>query len=132
MTIGADWIEHRRGDGELIGWMRPEGDGFVVVDLLGRELSGELDWLAAEELLDATGIGYLADAYELRLDDGSWMRVRITEVSGDRVRVKRDDFGDITVPLREWQLAFPPGSELRPFTGDASSFDAFVTRIDTN
>lgn len=119
-----DWIEHRRGDGELVGWMRPSGEGFVVVDLLGRDISGELDWLAAEELLDATGIGYLADPFELRLDDGSWMRVRITEVSGETVRVKRDDFGDITVPLREWEVAFPPGDELRPFTGDASSFDA--------
>lgn len=124
MTVGKDWIEHRRGDGELVGWMRPSGEGFVVVDLLGRDISGELDWLAAEELLDETGIGYLADPYELRLDDGSWMRVRITEVSGERVRVKRDDFGDITVPLREWEVPFPPGDELRPFTGDASSFDA--------
>lgn len=124
MTVGEDWIEHRRGDGELVGWMRPSGEGFVVVDLLGRDISGELDWLAAEELLDETGIGYLADPFELRLDDGSWMRVRITEVSGERVRVKRDDFGDITVPLREWEVAFPPGGELRPFTGDASSFDA--------
>lgn len=124
MTNAAGWIEHRRGDGELVGWMRPQGEGFVVVDLLGRDISGELDWLASEELLDDTGIGYLADAYELRLDDGSWMRVRITEVSGDTLRVKRDDFGDITVPLREWEVPFPPGEALRPFTGDASSFDA--------
>jgi len=106
--------------------MRPQGEGFVVVDLLGRDISDELDWLAAEELLDATGIGYLADAYELRLDDGSWMRVRITEVSGVVLRVKRDDFGDITVPLREWEVPFPPGDVLRPFTGDASSFDAIA------
>jgi len=23
MSIPADWIEHRRGDGEQLGWMRP-------------------------------------------------------------------------------------------------------------
>ena len=55
-----DWIEHRRGDGERLGWMRQEGEKFVPVDLLGRDLSGPLDWLAAEELLEETGIGYLA------------------------------------------------------------------------
>src|SRR5690606_36381503 len=50
--------------------------------------------------------------------------VRITEVSGGTLRVKRDDFGDITVALRGWEVPFPPGDALRPFTGDASSFDA--------
>jgi len=36
MSIPADWIEHRRGDGERLGWMRPLGGLFVVIDLLGR------------------------------------------------------------------------------------------------
>ncbi|WP_333909606.1 hypothetical protein [Pseudoclavibacter terrae] len=113
MTSPSDWIEHRRGDGELLGWMRPHGDGFVVIDLLGRECSGELDWFEAETLLDDLGIGYLADAYELRLENGAWLRVRITEVSTVRVRVKRDDWGDITVPNVEFTLSFPPNDELR-------------------
>lgn len=40
-----DWIEHRRGDRELLGWMRSQGEGFVVIDLLGREISAEKeDW----------------------------------------------------------------------------------------
>ena len=44
-----EWIEHRRGmDGELLGWMRPADDGFVVIDLLGRELTGVVDWFEAE------------------------------------------------------------------------------------
>jgi len=77
----SDWIEHRRGDRELLGWMRPQGEGFVVIDLLGREISDELDWLDAEELLEQRGIGYLADRYELQLDGGHWLLVRIVEVS---------------------------------------------------
>ena len=94
--------------------MRPEREGFVVIDLLGRTVSPELDWFAAEELLDSLGIGYLADPYELLLDDGTWLRVRILEVSTDGIRVKRDDWGAIDVPLLEYSLPFPIPDELRP------------------
>lgn len=97
--------------------MRPHDDGFVVIDLLGRERSGALEWLEAETLLEETGMGYLADAYEVRLEDGSWARARITEVSAVRVRVKREDWGDITVPTREYLLPFPPKDDLRPLGG---------------
>ncbi|WP_139417656.1 hypothetical protein [Agromyces laixinhei] len=118
MAIAADWIEHRRGDGELLGWMRPDGEGFVVIDLLGRPLTDAVDWLSAEETLEATGIGYLAELYELRLDDGRWIRVRITEASSTVLRVKNDDFGAIDVPTVEYELPFPIDDRLRPLTGE--------------
>ncbi|WP_157002438.1 hypothetical protein [Agromyces laixinhei] len=118
MAIAADWIEHRRGDGELLGWMRPDGEGFVVIDLLGRPLTDAVDWLSAEETLEATGIGYLAELYELRLDDGRWIRVRITEASSTVLRVKNDDFGAIDVPTVEHELPFPIDDRLRPLTGE--------------
>lgn len=111
-----DWIEHRRGDGEMLGWMRPEGDGFVAVDLLGRSLTDAVDWLTAEETLEATGIGYLADPFQLLLDDQSWLRVRIIEVSSDAIRVKKEDGGAIEVPMQEYTLPFPISDRLRPFT----------------
>jgi len=126
MSVPADWIEHRRAghDSERLGWIRPaaseEGDGFVVIDLLGREISGVLDWLEAEETLEAAGIGYLADPYELLLEDGRWLRVRIVEVSPDGIRVKRDDWGAIDIPLIEYTVAFPMPPELRIADGDAS------------
>ncbi|WP_246140132.1 hypothetical protein [Protaetiibacter larvae] len=93
--------------------MRPAGDGFVAIDLLGRELTGEVDWLTAEETLDATGIGYLADRFELRQPDGSWIRVRIAEVSADRIVVKHDDFGAIGMPQVFVTLGFPIPETLR-------------------
>jgi hypothetical protein len=113
--LSAEWIEHRRGgDGERLGWMSPEGDGFVVVDLLGRRRTDAVDWLTAEETLDALGIGYLADPYELRLGDGQWLRVRITEVSPTIIRVKKDDWGATDAPQVEYTLAFPMPEDLRP------------------
>lgn len=111
----TDWIEHRRGlDGEVLGWMRPEGDGFVVVDLLGRDRTDAVDWLDAEEVLDALGIGYLADIYELQQPDGSWLRVRIAEVSPSRIRVKKDDWGAVGAPQIYYDLPFPVPTSLRP------------------
>ena len=111
----SDWIEHRRGDGELIGWVCPDSDAFVAFDLLGRPVTGPVDWLTAEEALDSVGIGYLAEPFELRLGDGQWLRVRLTEVSPDGIRVKKDDWGAIDVPLVEFSLGFPIPAKLRPF-----------------
>jgi hypothetical protein len=114
MPAHPDWIEHRRGDRERVGWMLPEGGGFVVIDLLGRRRTEPVDWVTAESFLDELGIGYLADPFVLLLEDGRLLRVRILEVSTTEIRVKRDDWGDINVPLLEYTVPFPMPIELRP------------------
>ncbi len=114
MPVGSDWIEHRRGDSELVGWVRPEGEGFVVVDLLGRSVTGVVDWLTAEETLELIGIGYLAGPFELLLDDGTWLRVRITELSADSIRLKKEDGGAIDAPVLNYSVPFPVSDRLRP------------------
>ncbi|WP_366518573.1 hypothetical protein [Herbiconiux sp.] len=116
----------------------------MAVDLLGRDRSAAVEWLAAEELLDELGIGYLADAYLLRRGGGAGVgegsgaaddlaagdptdevgggvydvRVRIVEVSTARIVVKRDDFGDITASLEQFELPWPMPDSLRPMTAD--------------
>jgi hypothetical protein len=116
--MDEQWIPHRRGmDGELLGWLRPAGDGFVAVDLLGRPHTEVVDWLTAEESLEERGIGYLADPYELRLDTGEWLRVRITEVSTTGITVKKDDWGAIDSPQVMYSLPFPITDQLRTLTG---------------
>jgi hypothetical protein len=92
--------------------MRPEADGFVVVDLVGRALTEPVDWLTAEETLESTGIGYLAEPFEL-LVDGRWIRVRVVEVSVDGVRLKSEDWGAIDAPVNEYSIPFPAGDRLR-------------------
>lgn len=123
--LPPDWIEHRRPDGEVLGWMVADGDGFRVHDLLGRErtpldASGHaapVDWLTAEELLEVLGIGYLADRWTLRLPDGSERPVRIAEASARGITVLADEFGAASAvggtPER-FRLAFPVTDELRP------------------
>lgn len=114
MSLPASWIEHRRGDGELVGWMNPADDGFVAIDLLGREMTDAVEWLTAEEALEERGIGYLADPFELLLEDGRWLEVSIFEVSTDRIRVKRADWGAVDIPQEEYEVGFPLPSALRP------------------
>ncbi|WP_236553545.1 hypothetical protein [Rathayibacter sp. VKM Ac-2803] len=65
--------------------------------------------------LDGIGLSYLADPHELRPDDGSWLRVRIAEVSPDAVRVTKDDWGDTRATDLHSSVPFPIAEEqLRP------------------
>ncbi len=100
-----------------MGWIQPVGDDFVAIDLLGRRRTDAVDWMLAEQTLDELGLGYLADPHELRLDDGSWLRVRIAEVSPSAIRVKREDWGDINATQVYYSVSFPVTDDrLRPLS----------------
>ena len=118
-----DWIEHRRsGDRELLGWLRLQDDGAVAIDRLGRTASGVLAWDEAEAVLDERGIGWLSGVWELAVD-GRTERVRLLEVSPERVRVAYDDGGSIHTKVETIELPFPPPASLRPFGGDLQLLD---------
>ncbi|WP_407318404.1 hypothetical protein UQW22_17225 [Isoptericola halotolerans] len=111
--LPAEWIEHRRpGDREVVGWIRPDGDDWVAVSLLGHDLTGPVDWLAAEEALDATSLAWFADPWMLETEGGP-LRVRIVEVTPDQVVVQTDDFGAIDAPVERHVLPWPAPSRLR-------------------
>ncbi|MDQ4213393.1 hypothetical protein [Microbacterium capsulatum] len=116
--IPADWTPHRRDDGELLGWIRPEGDDWLAVDVLGREVTGGIDWLDAEAVLEEYGIRWLADPWILEGESDGLLRVQIVEVvpEGDgRIVVKVDDFGDMQrPPTRRYRLDWPIPPRLRP------------------
>jgi hypothetical protein len=123
--VAADWTPHRRDDGELLGWIRPEGDEWVAVDVLGRPASGAIEWLDAEAALEEHGIAWLADPWMLEGEGERPLRVRIVEVTPDerevpgRIVVKIDDFGDMTRPATaQFVLAWPLPARLRPPRGD--------------
>lgn len=111
-AVPEDWITHIGGaNREPIGWIAPRGEGFVAIDLLGRERSETVDWLEAEETLDELGIRYLAAPYELVTDSGT-SKVYIAEATPDFVRVKEDDFSDINSDQTFHTLPFPVPEEL--------------------
>ncbi|GAA4722180.1 hypothetical protein GCM10023216_09290 [Isoptericola chiayiensis] len=112
----TDWIEHRRPDDrERIGWIRPDGDAWVAVSLLGAPLTGPVDWLEAEEALDATSLAWLGEVWILEDEDGEMLRVRLVDVSPGGVVVQTDDFGAIDAPVRRIDLPWPAPPTLRPW-----------------
>lgn len=117
----SDWTPHRRDDGELLGWIHPDGDGWVAVDVLGRPASEPTEWLDAEAALEERGIAWLADPWMLEGEAERPLRVRIIEVTPDeesvpgRIVVKVDDFGDVTrPPTQQFVLGWPIPARLRP------------------
>jgi len=114
-VIPADWTPHRRPeDGELLGWIRPDGELWVPVTLLGHDASGPIEWLEAEEVLEAKGLSWLADIWMLERHGADPLRVRMVEVTPQRVVVKTDDFGAIDAPVQEYELPWPAPATLRP------------------
>ncbi len=113
--IPPDWTPHRRDDGELVGWIRPEGDDWVGVDLLGRDATAALDWLDAEAALEEHGIRWLADIWMLDGEADAPLRVRIVEATPDHVVVKLDDGGAVGgPPVPRFELPWPAPDRLRP------------------
>ncbi|SDR95362.1 hypothetical protein [Agrococcus carbonis] len=111
--IPDDWMPHRRADGEVVGFVRQVGEAFQPMDLFGRPLGDPSDWLAVEEALDAHTIAWIDEPWLLEVD-GADVRVRVVEVTPARIRVKLDDFGDVTASARFWEVPLPERGCLRP------------------
>ncbi|MFJ6653306.1 hypothetical protein ACIQLJ_10975 [Microbacterium sp. NPDC091313] len=113
--LQQEWTPHRRPeDGELLGWVRPQGDAWVAVSLLGRELTGPVEWLEAEEALETAGLGYLAGVWHLAGIAAHPVRVKLVEVTPERIVVQTDDFGAIDVPVTRYELPWPAPDTLQP------------------
>lgn len=125
VTIGDDWIPHRRAsDRELVGWIRPAGDAWQAVTLFARPATDPVEWDVAEDALEHASLSWMAEPWILERD-GRAIRVRIVEFRPDepggspgRVVVKTDDFGAIDVPYELIDLPWPPPPELRELTED--------------
>ncbi|MGO1174336.1 MAG: serine/threonine protein phosphatase [Actinomycetaceae bacterium] len=85
---GLTVFDHlRQDDGEHVGYIgMTEDGGFVPFDRLHRERGGASGLLEAEEVLDELGLGYLAETWRLRTEDGD-VAVRIVEIRRDVVVV---------------------------------------------
>ena len=112
-VIPRDWMPHRRADGETVGFVRAVGDGFQPMDLFGRPIAEAGDWLTAEAALDAHTIAWIDQPWLLQVD-GADARVRVVEVTPERIRVKLDDFGDMSATARTWEVPVPETGRLRP------------------
>ncbi|WP_432510140.1 hypothetical protein [Kineococcus sp. SYSU DK001] len=116
--LPENWIPHRRPDGQVVGWIVPEGEGFRPVDVLGRPATtGPVDWVSAEEALEERGLAFLAARHLLRAPDGSERPVRICEAGPEGVTVVTDEFGSasaVGAGSERIDLPFPAPEALRP------------------
>ena len=93
-SLPADWVEHRRDDGERLGWIHPaDGELYTAIDVLGRVVVSNVEWLDAEAALESHGLSWLAEPWALTLDDGRVQRVRISQLSPAGITVIDDDWG---------------------------------------
>jgi hypothetical protein len=115
VSVPPDWTPHRRDDGELLGWIRPDaGDAWVAIDVLGRAASGPVDWLEAEAVLEERGLAWLGGVWLLERDGAGPQRVRLAEVSTDGVALHVDDLGAIDRAVARMVLPWPAPERLRP------------------
>ncbi|MBF4562327.1 hypothetical protein ITJ43_09255 [Microbacterium sp. VKM Ac-2870] len=112
--VPDDWTPHHRDDGERLGWIRPDGDAWTAIDVLGREVAASVEWLDAEEALEQRGLAFLAEPWMLERDDRGPVRVRLVEVTPARIVVKVDDYGDMSRPHEGIVLPWPLPAQLRP------------------
>lgn len=126
--IPTDWTPHRRDDGELVGWIRPDGEEWTAVDVLGRVAAASVDWLDAEAALEARGLAFLAEPWMLERDSAPPLRVRLVEVTPERIVVKAEDYGDVTHAAERFVLSWPIPPQLRtPQEGDPDGFTLFAS-----
>src|SRR3954462_15094119 len=98
LMIPATWLPYRRAeDDELLGYLRPVdglADRFVPVTVFGYPLGDEADRHDAQQVLEATGLSYLAGAWLLTVEGRAEpVVVEIVEASPERVRLKNVDYG---------------------------------------
>lgn len=121
--VTGEGIPHRREDRELVGWIHADGDDWTAVDVLGRVVVRAVDWLSAEEALEERGLAFLADPWMLEREDAAPLRVRLVEVTPERIVVKAEDYGDVSHASERIVLPWPLPSRLRPpRPGDPDGF----------
>lgn len=120
--IPSNWHEHRRDDGELIGYVAPLDGGFAAYTLFGYPLAEGVDEFDAEQALESAGLRYLADRWLLALDGrDDPITVEILEATPSEVTVKHVDYSDDGRWGSLFTLDVPVGPERlgpqRPFNG---------------
>lgn len=111
----SQWIEHRRtDDNELLGFLVPDGEGFVPVTVFGSELAASAAREEAEAELNRRGLSYLAERWTLQLEDQAPIQVEIVEASPQEVVVQNVDFGSGLDYGTRFTVKAPVDSQLMP------------------
>lgn len=93
--IPLDWVPyHRDDDGELLGYLVPEGNAYSPVSVFGYPFDDAASEDDAAQVLENIGLSYLADTWLLSIDGRDEpINVQIVEASPRALRVKSVDYG---------------------------------------
>ena len=93
--IPSIWVPYyREDDGELLGYLVPEGEMFIPVTVFGYRLGDPVDEYDASQVLESIGLSYLADTWVLSIENRDEpINVQIVEASPKALRVKSVDYG---------------------------------------
>ena len=93
--ISSLWVPYyREDDGELLGYLVPDGGLFIPVTVFGYELGDAVDEYDASQVLESIGLSYLADTWVLSVADRDEpINVQIVEASPEVLTVKSVDYG---------------------------------------
>lgn len=109
-------MEHRRPDGEVVGYIEMLGELFRPYDLAGRPIGEATQWNDAEDAVEQLGLAWLAEPYLVDVDGER--RVRVTEIDREQIVFVADEFGASqavgAAALERWVLTLPLTLELRP------------------
>lgn len=87
------WTPVRREDGELIGFLAEDADGWRPLTVFGHQIAEPTDRVDAEGRLHSVGMSYLAEKWEVR-DGADWISAQLVEASPAEVTVQLVDFFD--------------------------------------
>ncbi|NLG22965.1 MAG: hypothetical protein GX555_16215 [Actinomycetales bacterium] len=111
MQHSDGWTPVRREDGELIGFLAQDADGWRPMTVFGHPIAEVGAHGEAEERLHAVGMSYLAEKWEVR-DGADWISAQLVEASPAGVTVQLVDFFDHADRYGERQrLTAPVGDD---------------------
>lgn len=116
--IPADWTAvHRDDDNELLGYLASVGDDdsrVVPTTVFGHRLAEPCHPQDAIAILESTGLSYLADRWELSLENRPEpTTVQIVEASPESVTVQSIDYGYADDYGTRYRLATPTDNRLQ-------------------
>lgn len=131
--IPSSWLPtYRPDDLELIGYLAPapdasvpgavDGEAVVPMTLLGTPLGEPMTVFAAEQTLELTGLGYLAERWLLRHDEGplsgTEQEVVVVEVDPEEAVLANADYAQVVGARIGAPVRVPvPTDRLRPRDG---------------
>lgn len=124
--IPVDWIDHRRADGEVVGYLVFEGDAWTPHSLLGVPVGKPGELADAETRLDELGLAALIEPWEFVDGSGAARRVVIREINRSFVTIQSAEFALVagaSTASREVMKLDLPTERLRPRRGGTGDQD---------